>query len=114
MCDRTTLWFNDVMVATATAGVAGILLPASAARCSERRGRGGDDHLAVVVWLMEATARWGATTDKSPPPRATRRFREAAASTCRGVSSAPAGCEARLCAHDRKRSKLAQRSSEDI
>ena len=107
----TTLWWRR-----RRRGWLRILPLASAARC--RSGGGVAATTTSLSWCGSWKRQRGGERrrhpTKSPPPRATRRFREAAASTCCGVSSAPAGCEARLCAHDRKRSKSAQRSSEDI
>ena len=102
MSDWTTLWFDDVTAAAATARVAENIAFGVGDEVSERRRRGGDDHLAVVVWLVCGSDSEVVSDDdirpKSPPPRAARRSREAAASTCCGVPPAPAGCEARLCA----------------
>lgn len=48
----TTLWFDDVTVAAATARVAQNIASGVGGEVSARRRRGGDDHLAVVVWLV--------------------------------------------------------------
>ena len=102
------------MVAAATARVAENIASGVGGEVSERRHRGGDDHLAAVVWLIHRSDSEVGSADGVPSAaRPAARSRGGGEHLLRDLwrPGRPRGSFVRA---DRKRSKSAQRSLEDM